>query len=426
MRRLAVQDREDSYNSARDYQRVENRKAVRIEAVRNDSISLVLYAPVKLERNSRFLAWGGYIKANKDCVLRVSLLQGGAGKIYDFEIGRSWRRVGGLMDIAGAAADAEVSLILASDVDSFDIWGLDLSPVDFSFGGQTIQLEELDRSHLIPEVFYLDHLLAIGLDINDDSSSRFKILDGDDISVKKCSYCGRYLPLDSARPGVLAFHKHSAKVTGHQNECRACKKLRINDSLNRLRTTDQLHESSVITRERKVFLREPEILQVIKERAGRGLKSIIWEKFGRSCFRCRTAVRLNEFQLDHTRPLAYLWPIDEYATCLCAVCNNEKKDKFPVDFYSDNELVRLSGITGLGLDQLRSKSLNQFELDRILADLPGFARSWEPRTFAATGRKIRELRPDIDLLALLDMADPSLGASVRAALAERPLAQVQD
>jgi hypothetical protein len=208
--------------------------------------------------------------------------------------------------------------------------------------------------------------------------------------------------------GILAFHKHNAKKTKHQNECRACKKWRINDSFNPDRTADQLHESSVITRERKLFLRDSERLQAIKDRTGDGLRSQVWNRFERKCFRCGTPVTLAGFQLDHTRPLAYLWPVDEYATCLCALCNNEKKEKFPVDFYSGAQRERLSAITGLPIVELSKKELNAVELKRILDDLRGFARAWEPRTFFATARKIRELRPDVDIELLLEAADPEL------------------
>ncbi len=106
--------------------------------------------------------------------------------------------------------------------------------------------------------------------------------------------------------------------------------------------------------------------------------------------------------------MAYLWPIDEYATCLCAMHNNEKKDKFPVDFYTGQQLEELSRITGLPLDELRQKQINRQELDRILADLEGFARSWEPRTFFATARKIRELAPDLDIEDVLQRSNPEL------------------
>ena len=196
-------------------------------------------------------------------------------------------------------------------------------------------LAVLSQIHLLPETFYLDHE---GADLTPRGA---KPSAGQTISLKKCSYCTRLLPLDPRRPGALSFHKHNAKRTGHQNECRACKTWRINRHFNPIRTTDQLHESSVITRERQLFLRDPEILQAIKQRTGAGLKSQIWKRFNGQCFNCGKPLTLQQVQLDHTRPLAYLWPIDEHATCLCATCNNAKKERFPVDFYAPAKLRSL-------------------------------------------------------------------------------------
>lgn len=228
------------------------------------------------------------------------------------------------------------------------------------------------------------------------------------------------LPVDMNRLGTLAFHKHNAKRTFHQNECRACKKWRINDSFNPLRTVDQLHESSVITRERKLFLREPQRLQEYKRRTGAGLKSQVWERFGRRCFYCDKSLKLSDVQLDHTRPLAYLWPIDEFATCLCAAHNNQKTDKFPVDFYNRTQLRELSRITGLPYRELVAKAVNQYELDRIWDDIATFALEWEPRTFAATARKVTEMLPEVDLFGRLYDVDPELHDELMASLADRP------
>ena len=243
---------------------------------------------------------------------------------------------------------------------------------------------------------------------------------GKTIQLKKCAYCQRLLPLDPRRPSALAFHKHNAKKTGHQNECRSCKKWRINNEFNPKRTTDQLHESSVITRERKIFLREPEILERVKDRNGAGLKSIIWERFDRKCFRCCEGLALDEVQLDHTRPLAYLWPIDEHATCLCAGCNNFKRERFPVDVYTGPDLRRLSGITGLPYSDLVRKDVNRPELRRILSNVVRFALEWDPRTFNATARKVKELLPDVDLFEVLRKADQDVYIQINRSLEERP------
>lgn len=420
MRRLANQSREDTYNSNRDYQVIHDRRAQRFLPLRDGACRLVFVSKVDADSNGR-VCWGGYILSKTITTITATISVDNVEHAQEIRVEPNWHRVGGL--VTGVPQATSVLLILSwNGGDSpLDLWGLALGRPNIpKLQSGTADFSLLQQPHLIPETFYLGHETAVEADIDVEASERFRIEDGCGIKVKKCSYCGRLLPIDPARLGVLAFHKHNAKISKHQNECRACKKWRINDSLNPKRTTDQLHESSVITRERKVFLREPEILQEIKDRTGAGLKSKVWERFGRKCFRCSTPVFLDDFQLDHTRPLAYLWPIDEYATCLCAACNNEKKEKFPVDFYKSQELKRLSEITNLPLAELKKKELNERELRRILSDLPTFARDWEPRTFAATARKVKELRPDIDLLAELKKVDQSEFLRLDKELRDRP------
>jgi hypothetical protein len=115
-----------------------------------------------------------------------------------------------------------------------------------------------------------------------------------------------------------------------------------------------------------------------------------------------------------------LWPIDEFATCLCAEHNNHKKDKFPVDFYSVQQLERLSEITGLSLAELQEKAVCEAQLQRIRSDISKFASNCDPRAFNAIARKVRELRADIDLWQELNITDPDIFASVKAAADERP------
>lgn len=420
MRRLANQSREDTYKSNRDYQSLHDRRAQRFLPLARGAFKLVFSTKLKADSKGR-ACWGGYILSRAPTTITATLSVGGRDHVSKIKVEPNWQRFGSIVTGVLGAGKATLTLDWNGRATAIDLWGLGVGRPnipDLQSGEADLSL--LEQSHLIPETFYLVHQAAVDADIDAEASRRFRIEEGSAIKVKKCSYCGRLLPLDPDRLGVLAFHKHNAKISKHQNECRACKKWRINDSFNPKRTTDQLHESSVITRERKVFLREPEILQEIKERTGAGLKSKVWERFGRECFRCGDAVALDDFQLDHTRPLAYLWPIDEFATCLCAECNNEKKEKFPVDFYKPQELKRLSEITGLPLADLKKKELNGRELKRILADLRTFARDWEPRTFAATARKIKELRPDIDLLVELEKADRAEFQRLDKELKERP------
>lgn len=340
--------------------------------------------------------------------------------VKDFSLHNDWTRVGLVVE-APDAERARVTLTWPASI-ALDIWGLACDRIELPEQAleRNPSAETLAKGHFAPETFYLPHEGPLALEVDPSDSAPVRFSEGAMISLKKCSYCGRHLPLDMDRLGALSFHRHRAKRTKHQNECRSCKAWRINNHFNPIRTVDQLHESSSITRERKLLLREPEILQAIKERDGRGLKSITWDRFDRRCFVCSRPLELNEVQLDHTRPLAYLWPIDEHATCLCADHNNEKKEKFPVEFYNEEQLRRLSDITRLSCDELTEKKLNETELQRILDNLPAFAVDWEPRTFAATARKIGELRPDIDLYDRLRLEDPATYADLLERLAERP------
>ena len=71
-------------------------------------------------------------------------------------------------------------------------------------------------------------------------------------------------------------------------------------------------------------------------------------------------------QIDHTRPLALLWPLDETATVLCASCNNQKRDQSPSEFYSNTEIAKLSSLTGLSLDELRSTEPNHKIINELI------------------------------------------------------------
>ena len=76
--------------------------------------------------------------------------------------------------------------------------------------------------------------------------------------------------------------------------------------------------------------------------------------------------------LDHTMPLAYLYRMDETATCLCSSCNSKKSDSFPVDFYTQEKLSELSAITGLSLEKLNSRSINRSVLKILVENVVWF------------------------------------------------------
>ena len=101
----------------------------------------------------------------------------------------------------------------------------------------------------------------------------------------------------------------------------------------------------------------------------------IWKKFRKRCFKCgpnSKPIALEDMALDHTMPLAYLYRLDETATCLCSSHNSQKSDNFPVDFYSEDELIRLSEITGLSLKQLHKRGINQEVLKLLVKNVVWF------------------------------------------------------
>jgi hypothetical protein len=420
-RRDAKQTRNDQVKSRRDYQEIVTRHGVHVSK-KYGKVSCVGFEKRVNGGVLDVVGMGGYVYPSRECVATVSMQISGITVKKMFPLICDWNRFG----IAANLNTDDICVVQISfnpALESVDFFGLNAGGIDVSVDLDTDsdRAKILSSSHLAPETFYLPHNNPLGIEIHDCSMSRFEITDGGkEINLKKCSYCQRYLPLDRARPSALAYHKHNSKLTGHQNECRACKKWRINNHFNPIRTSDQYHESSTINRERSQFLREPVILQSIKDKNGDGLKSIVWKKFKKRCFKCGERLTIGEVQLDHTRPFAYLWPIDEHATCLCATCNNHKKDRFPVDFYGPEELEELSNITGLSLNNLRKKEICQNELKRIVDDISYFAKGWDPRTFNAIARKVRELEPTTDLFDILKRQDRNTYEKLMVDLQNRP------
>src|SRR5260370_9172326 len=96
-----------------------------------------------------------------------------------------------------------------------------------------------------------------------------------------------------------------------------------------------------------------------RQQTGRELADDVWKRFSGRCFKCGTKLATpRDMQLDHTRPLALLWPLDETATALCVTHNSEKRNRPPVDYYTSEALRRLAQLTGIPLDVLRSPGPN--------------------------------------------------------------------
>ena len=215
-----------------------------------------------------------------------------------------------------------------------------------------------------------------------------------EIAVKECNRCARFLPVNfNNERDTLSFsnhcvarrpckHKGFGILTnadnddlkkleyGFQLECRCCKKFEVNAPLNPLRDANQMKEDSQRRRHFELLLSE--LYKYSKQlsfrhRKGKELTQYIWEKFDKKCFNC--SIKLSspfEMNLDHTRPLAFLWALDETATSLCKNCNSAKRDRFPSEFYTKEQLAELSKLTKIPLLELEKPIPNIEALKLII------------------------------------------------------------
>lgn len=222
------------------------------------------------------------------------------------------------------------------------------------------------------------------------------------IWLKSCNRCGRFLPvnLDDERFHLsfsnhcVATHRRPCRHTGFgkivnitddavvqldygfQLECRFCKKFEVNAAHNPQRTAAQMKEDGARRRAIEMLLEHlyegtPQLRY--RQRTGRELADDVWQRFDGRCFKCRTPLATpRDMHLDHTRPLALLWPVDGTATALCATHNSEKRDRPPVGFYTAEELKRLSKIVGIPLQELQDPSPNRDAIERLGARLDWF------------------------------------------------------
>ncbi len=155
---------------------------------------------------------------------------------------------------------------------------------------------------------------------------------------KFCILCNTIKPLHM-------FDRHSARKSGRQGECSLCKKF-YNAIKNQTRLPDQHREAA---QKRRMYLDLSATKKIDSE--------AVYKHFGYRCFKCRKDLRkvadAKERPLDHTLPAVFLWPLTtENATLLCREHNGEKSDKWPSEYYSDNELRELSILTGIQYERL--------------------------------------------------------------------------
>ena len=160
---------------------------------------------------------------------------------------------------------------------------------------------------------------------------------------KQCGTCGRVLP----------FHAFSRHVgwgpLEKQMECRDCKAV-INTKLNPKRTKEQLHESSV--RRRTADL----LLYGVNEKLN---IEALFKRFESKCFKTGEPLDIMDRQswaIDHILPSKWLYPLTlNNAALLSSGANGTKNDRWPSNFYSNEELKRLAQISGANLALMASK-----------------------------------------------------------------------
>ncbi len=225
MRRLAKQSRKDAYPSRKDYQEIQRRHLLEISFEENGSSSVITFTKEIEKLDMVAVGFGGYIKTldARDITVRFSSPRAATSKV--FTVRKGWNRIG--LAIAGTKGIYKARVEVSPSTRRILLWGINIDGVNFpkSLAKITPTLEDLNSEYVCPETLYLDHASPVAVEILEEESTRLTIRDSlESVEVKKCSYDGRYLPLDSSKLGLLAFHKHNAKRTRHQNECRACKK----------------------------------------------------------------------------------------------------------------------------------------------------------------------------------------------------------
>ncbi len=257
---------------------------------------------------------------------------------------------------------------------------------------------------------------------------------------KSCNRCARFLPINIANErSCLSFSNHCVAEHrrpcrhrgfgilrpvqpgkdelrleyGFQLECRYCKKFEVNAAHNPKRTLAQMKEDGA---RRRAFELLIEALMGGSEqlayrlKTGRELSDEVVKRFGHKCFKCSKALEAG-WHLDHTRPLALLWPLDHTATALCRDCNSAKRDRPPSAFYTASEIRRLASIVGLSEAELLNPAPNRAILDLLLAKLDWFFDEFltsDEMTKERDGKTAGEL-----LVKALDKVLAAAGSRVR-------------
>jgi len=370
----------------------------------------VLFSKLFLE-NTYFYASGLYLYSNEDMIISGSICinsqKNGANSIVENHtqsiIKNTWNRIGFHVEdntiLENVKYKVNVNFIILSKKENskVEIFGFQSGPVIYYKDRGSYKKNFEEKTELYkPEIYYLPFRSL--------SISNAKNCGKGVIVRKSCNRCARFLPIDIKNElNPLGFSNHCKKRApckhnafgryiienpenvnllpqdlqgqvktflgkkyftthfGYQLECRTCKKFEVNAPLNPLRNKAQHHEDGSRRRAFERMIIELTNMDVVKNYRTTHKKEFqdsIWEKFNKKCFACgKSLQKVSNMDIDHTLPLAYLWPLDETATCLCKTCNSSKHDLFPAEFslYSKEKIKQLSTITGIPLLILASE-----------------------------------------------------------------------
>jgi len=307
----------------------------------------------------------------------------------------NWNKVGGLWHVTDGWSKPRITVILSAN-----------APGQFAIYGRHCGLvshKHLDDAR--PEL--LANIHESSPESNFISLAGQVVVDGPTakgdaipIVLKSCNRCARFLPVNIENErDTLSFSNHCVAKHrrpcrhrgfgiisptqagrdelqleyGFQLECRYCKKFEVNAAHNPKRTTAQMKEDGARRRAFELLIQS--LLGVSEQlafrtRTGLELSDEVLKRFDGRCFKCSTQLGQG-WHLDHTRPLALLWPLDQTATALCGDCNSKKRDRPPSEFYSIDEIKRLAAIVGLSENTLRNPAPNP-EIVRLLLE----RRTW--------------------------------------------------
>jgi hypothetical protein len=343
-----------------------------------------------------FLGFGGYFSVHGDVSIDV---KGGSGKLMITEYGfPSWNKVGSFW-VAQNSDPVIVKITFTARSDSeIALYGLQCGIVYHKYLKEARSALIPNMHEFAPETLFIDSYGEVAVAMGDE---RDLVVgeSGFPIYLKSCNRCARFLPINYPRErDHLSFSNHCVaehrrpcshggfgKLTnistkevlnldyGFQLECRFCKKFEVNAAHNPKRTAAQMKEDAARRRGFELLLthllgESPQLRY--RHQTGKELVDDVYEKFAHKCFKCGYEFRsAKEMHLDHTRPLALLWPLDGTATALCKDCNSRKRDRPPSEFYTAEELKRLSKITGIALEDLVNPSPNLDAVNLLLKKL---------------------------------------------------------